>query len=85
MIDGNGVLQAEYYDKMNLNLELSLLDQKLYVSEEYDNCVIGNMYYDSVTYDVNDGINIMVFDRETQGLVGEFCFTPDGFGNLKKK
>lgn len=33
----------------------------------------------------NDGINIMVFDRETQGLVGEFCFTPDGFGNLIKK
>lgn len=62
-----------------------MLDQKLYVSEEYDNCVIGNMYYDSVTYDVNDGINIMVFDRETQGLVGEFCFTPDGFGNLIKK
>lgn len=33
----------------------------------------------------NDGINIMVFDREIQGLVGEFCFTPDGFGNLIKK
>lgn len=85
IIDGNGMLQTEYYDKINLELELSFLGQPLYVSENFDNALVAKLYYDAQTYDVGAGINLMVFDRETKTLVGNFCFVADSDGNLVKK
>ena len=85
IIDGNGMLQTEYYDKINLELELSFLGQPLYVSENFDNALVAKLYYDAQTYDVGAGINLMVFDREIKTLVGNFCFVADSDGNLVKK